>query len=70
MPKPNGKARWAENTIDAAKMTAKTIMGRASLGRITPWSRYYYAGLHAAVVLQSAIELVDAVENNTRDGSV
>jgi hypothetical protein len=67
MPVQNAKARWADRTIAEAQATVRTIMARVkddtpSWPLLPTLKDYQYAGLHAATILASAIELVEHME--------
>ena len=75
MPRQNGKAKWAETTLDVAVGTAKGIMRGVSLdvhalthehGYINvngaQWDNYYEAARDAVAVLMGAVVLVQHME--------
>jgi hypothetical protein len=77
MPRQNGKAKWAQATLDAAVATARDTMKRVSLdvhalthehGYVNvngaQLDNYYYAGFYAATILDSAIQIVERQEKS------
>jgi hypothetical protein len=64
MPVQNAKARWADLTIAQAAAAARDIMAQVKEGSPHPlWipglESYLRAGLHAATLLVSALEIVE-----------
>jgi hypothetical protein len=70
MPTPTSNKRWATRTLHEAEATARDILAQVKVDMPHPlWipgsDNYLYAGLHAATILASVLEVVEHMERKS-----
>jgi hypothetical protein len=70
MPTPKSNKSWATRTLREAEATARDILAQVKADIPHPlWipgsENYLYAGLHAATVLASVVEVIEHMERES-----